>query len=84
MTKTNMLVLMKASCLEDVLKTSSEDEYQRRLQDVFIKTNVCWVVTSLVIVVDIECKFSTRTCLSCDVKFKHSDMVYGGICGCCT
>ena len=29
--------------LEDVLKTSSEDEDKRRLQDVFIKTNVCWV-----------------------------------------
>ena len=28
--------------LEDVLKTSSEDEDERRLQDVFIKTNVCW------------------------------------------
>ena len=32
----NMLVL------QDVLKTSSEDEDERRLQDVFIKTNVCW------------------------------------------
>ena len=29
-------------CLEDVLKTSFEDEGERRLQDVFIKTNVCW------------------------------------------
>ena len=41
-------------CLEDVfarrleavlktfLKTSSEDEDDRRLQDIFIKTNVCW------------------------------------------
>ena len=28
--------------LEDVLKTSSEDEHERRLQDFFIKTNVCW------------------------------------------
>ena len=28
--------------LEDVFKTSSEDEDERRLQDVFIKTNVCW------------------------------------------
>ena len=27
--------------LEDVLKASSEDEDKRRLQDVFIKTNVC-------------------------------------------
>ena len=70
--------------LEDVLKTSSEDEYQRRLQDVFIKTNVCWVVTSFVTVVDVGCRFSTRICLSCDVKFKYSDMVYGSICGCCT
>ena len=25
------------------MKTSSEDEDERRLQDVFIKTNVCWV-----------------------------------------
>ena len=37
-------------CLEDVRlrrtysKTSSEDENERRLQNVFIKTNVCWVV----------------------------------------
>ena len=30
--------------LEDVLKKSSEDEDERRLQDVFIKTNVCWVL----------------------------------------
>ena len=29
---------------EDVLKTSSEDKDERRLQDVFIKTNVCWDV----------------------------------------
>ena len=29
-------------CLKDVFKTSSEDEDERRLQDVFIKTNVCW------------------------------------------
>ena len=29
--------------LEEVLKTSSEDEDERRLQDVFIKTNVWWV-----------------------------------------
>ena len=28
--------------LEDVLKTSSKDEDERRLQDVFIKINVCW------------------------------------------
>ena len=28
--------------LEDVLKASSEDEDKRRLQDVFIKTNVSW------------------------------------------
>ena len=27
---------------QDVLKTSSEDEDERRLQDAFIKTNVCW------------------------------------------
>ena len=31
--------------LEDVFKISSEDEDERRLQDVFIKTNVCWAVT---------------------------------------
>ena len=35
MSKGNIFVLMK---------TSSEDEDERRLQDVFIKTNVCWVV----------------------------------------
>ena len=34
--KTNILVLTK---------TSSEDEDKRRLQDVFIKTNVCWVIS---------------------------------------
>ena len=28
--------------LEGVLKTSSEDENKRSLEDVFIKTNVCW------------------------------------------
>ena len=28
--------------LEDVLKTSFEDEDERHLEDVFIKTNVCW------------------------------------------
>ena len=30
--------------LQDVLKTSSEDKDERRLQDVFIKTNVCWEI----------------------------------------
>ena len=59
MAKTNTLVLTKMSsedvrlrrtysswsrCLEDVLKTSSEDEDERRLQDVFIKANVCWAI----------------------------------------
>ena len=29
---------------QDVLKTSSEDEDERCLQDVFIKTNVWWVM----------------------------------------
>ena len=53
--KTNILVLSKTSpedvwlrricsfwpiCLEDISKTSSEDEDERRLQDVFIETNV--------------------------------------------
>ena len=28
--------------LEDALKTSFEDEDERHLEDVFIKTNVCW------------------------------------------
>ena len=27
---------------QGVLKTSSEDKDERRLQDVFMKTNVCW------------------------------------------
>ena len=27
-----------------LIKTSSEDEEGRRLKDVFIKTDVCWVV----------------------------------------
>ena len=39
-----------SGCLQDVLKTSSEDlwsrgicwSWSRRLQDVFTKTNVCW------------------------------------------
>ena len=56
MAKTNILVLTKTSSedvrlrrtysswsrrLEDVFKTSSEGEDERRLQDAFIKTNVC-------------------------------------------
>ena len=59
--KTNILVLTKTSTeevrlrrtysssskrLEDVLKASSENEDERRLQDVFIKTNVCWDIIS--------------------------------------
>ena len=55
--KTNIMVLTKSSSedvslrrtysswsrrIEDVFKTSSEDEDERRLQDVFIKTNICW------------------------------------------
>ena len=28
---------------QEVLKTSSEDEDRKRLQDVFIKTNDCWL-----------------------------------------
>ena len=59
MAKMNILVLMKTSsedvwlrriclsgsrCLEDVFKMSSEDKDQRCLQDVFIKTNVWWVL----------------------------------------
>ena len=58
MTKTIILVLIKMSWRrllktyelgeyirldEDVFKTSSEDEDERRLQDVSIETNVCWV-----------------------------------------
>ena len=35
MSKANIFVL---------INTSSEDEDERRLQDVFIKTNVCWFV----------------------------------------
>ena len=38
MSKTNIFVLIKT--FEDVFKTSSEDEDERRLQDLFIKTNV--------------------------------------------
>ena len=60
MAKTNILVFTKTSWrrLEDVfwrpkakanifvlIKTSSEDKDERRLQDVFIKTNVCWDVS---------------------------------------
>ena len=55
--KMNILILTKTSSedvrltrtysswsrsLEDVFKRSSEDEDERRFQDVFIKTNVCW------------------------------------------
>ena len=65
MTKTNILVLIKTSWIrllktydygeyihldQDVLKTSSEDEEKRRLQDVFIKTNVCWGLTQQILV----------------------------------
>ena len=35
MSKVNIFVL---------IKTSSEDKDERRLQDVFIKTNLCWVI----------------------------------------
>ena len=35
--------------LEDVFKTYSEDEDERRLQDVFIKTNVCWVLIMILV-----------------------------------
>ena len=38
MSKANIFVL---------IKTSSEDKDKRHLQDVFIKTNLRWVVTSL-------------------------------------
>ena len=62
--KTNILVLTKTSWrrLEDVfwrrkakanifvlIKTSSEDEDERRVQDVFIKTNVCWVIFTITV-----------------------------------
>ena len=57
MARTNILVLTKTSSrrLQDffrrrkakanifvLIKTSCEDEDKRRLQDVFIKKNVCW------------------------------------------
>ena len=51
---------------EDVLKTSSEDEGERRLQDVFIKTNVYWVVGANSVVknfifrCDDSCRFRGR------------------------
>ena len=41
MIKTNIIVLIKTTWR--LLKTSSEHKDERRLQDVFIKTNVCWV-----------------------------------------
>ena len=59
-TKTNMLFLTKTSWTrllktydwgdyirldQDVLKMSSEDEGERRFQDVFIETNVCWDIS---------------------------------------
>ena len=46
MAKTNIFVLARR--LKDVLKTSSEDENEYRLQDVdvFIKTNACWSSSS--------------------------------------
>ena len=31
--------------LENVFQTTSEEEDERRLQDVFIKKNVCWVIS---------------------------------------
>ena len=42
MTTANMFVLIKTSWRRDFFKTTSEDEDERGLQDVFIKTNVCW------------------------------------------
>ena len=52
-TKTNILVLIKASwrrmSKENIfvlMKTSSEDEDERRLEDVFIMTNACWALGS--------------------------------------
>ena len=41
--------------LEDVLKTSSEDGDERRLQDVFIKTNVCWEITGIALLICLVC-----------------------------
>ena len=43
MAKTNILVLTQTSWRR-LLKTCSEDEDERRLQDVFIKANVCWAI----------------------------------------
>ena len=37
------IYLSSLRSLEDVLKTSFEDENERRLQEVFIKTNICWL-----------------------------------------
>ena len=39
---TKTIIWSSSRLIEDVMKTSSEDEDERRLQDVFIKTNVCW------------------------------------------
>ena len=38
------IYLSSSRCLQDVLKTSFEDEVEWRLQDVFIKTNFCWMI----------------------------------------
>ena len=48
-TKTNILVLifwkyMNNANIFVLIKTSSEDEDERHLQDVFTKTNVCWTL----------------------------------------
>ena len=44
MTKANILVLTKTSS-EDVRLRRTYSSWSRRLQNVFIKTNVCWVHT---------------------------------------
>ena len=48
MTKTNLLVLIKTSsrCLEDAFWRRRQKTSSRRLQNIFIKTNVCWVIYS--------------------------------------
>ena len=76
MDKTNILVLTKTSWrrwliriyssssrrLEGVLKKSFEDEDERRPQDAFIKTNVCWVWNIFAILINLllfsQCGFS--------------------------
>ena len=56
MTKTNILVLTKTSS-ENLRLRLTYSSWSRRLQDVFLKTNVCWVNTTM----HENCSVKTKT-----------------------